>query len=100
MVLRQQQSVEEPADGELAVSDDEVEVVEEWTLPAGPMETVSEPLDCSPLLYVPVIQRPADQSPKVSDLRPGAQGQVKHSPIISRVHFVNDEFSFTMTIAR
>ncbi|XP_058629278.1 histone-lysine N-methyltransferase SETDB2 [Onychostoma macrolepis] len=63
VVLRQQQSVEEPADRELPVSDDEVQVVEEWTLPAGPMETVSEPLDCSPPLYVPVIQRPADQSP-------------------------------------
>uniref|UniRef100_A0A8C2KLH5 Histone-lysine N-methyltransferase SETDB2 n=1 Tax=Cyprinus carpio TaxID=7962 RepID=A0A8C2KLH5_CYPCA len=61
VVLRQQQSVEEPADGEPLVSDDEVEVVEEWKLPAGPTETVSEPLDCSPPLYVPVIQRPADQ---------------------------------------
>ncbi|XP_059409412.1 histone-lysine N-methyltransferase SETDB2 isoform X2 [Carassius carassius] len=61
VVLRQQQSVEEPADGELLVSDDEVEVVEEWKLPAGHLETVSEPLDSSPPLYVPVIQRPADQ---------------------------------------
>ncbi|XP_052401686.1 histone-lysine N-methyltransferase SETDB2 [Carassius gibelio] len=61
VVLRQQQSVEEPAAGELLVSDDEVEVVEEWKLPAGHMETVSEPLDSSPPLYVPVIQRPADQ---------------------------------------
>ncbi|XP_043103993.1 histone-lysine N-methyltransferase SETDB2 isoform X2 [Puntigrus tetrazona] len=66
VVLRQQQSVEEPTDGEPVVSDDEVEVVEEWTLPSGPTETVSEPLDCSPPLYVPVIQRPSDQSPLAS----------------------------------
>ncbi|XP_016349647.1 histone-lysine N-methyltransferase SETDB2 isoform X1 [Sinocyclocheilus anshuiensis] len=61
VVLRQQQSVEEPAEREPLVSDDEVEVVEEWTLPAGPMETVTEPLDCSPPLYVPVIQSPLAQ---------------------------------------
>ncbi|KAL1282934.1 hypothetical protein QQF64_001737 [Cirrhinus molitorella] len=65
VVLRLQQSVEEPPEPrgrEPPVSDDEVEVVEEWTLPAGPNETL-EPLDCSPPLYVPVIQRPADQTP-------------------------------------
>ncbi|XP_051743321.1 histone-lysine N-methyltransferase SETDB2 isoform X3 [Ctenopharyngodon idella] len=66
VVLRLEQSAEEPPDlrsREAPVSDDEVEVVEEWTLPTGPKETVPEMLDCSPPLYVPVIQRPADQSP-------------------------------------
>lgn len=66
VVLRLEQSAEEPPDlrsREAPVSDDEVEVVEEWTLPTGPKETVTEMLDCSPPLYVPVIQRPADQSP-------------------------------------
>ncbi|XP_073698317.1 histone-lysine N-methyltransferase SETDB2 [Garra rufa] len=64
VVLRLQQSVEEPPEprSREPVSDDEVEVVEEWTLPAGPNET-PETLDCSPPLYVPVIQRPADQTP-------------------------------------
>lgn len=62
VVLRLEQSAEEPPDlrREAPVSDDEVEVVEEWTLPSGPKETVTEMLDCSPPLYVPVIQRPAD----------------------------------------
>ncbi|KAI2668848.1 Histone-lysine N-methyltransferase SETDB2 [Labeo rohita] len=71
VVLRLQQSVEEPPEPrgrEPPVSDDEVEVVEEWTLPAGPNEPLEpleplELLDCSPPLYVPVIQRPADQTP-------------------------------------
>lgn len=67
VVLRLERSEEEPPDlrsREPPVSDDEVEVVEEWTLPAGPKETVTEALDCSPPLYVPVIQRPADQLPE------------------------------------
>ncbi|XP_077094229.1 histone-lysine N-methyltransferase SETDB2 isoform X2 [Siphateles boraxobius] len=62
VVLRLESSTEEPPDlsREPPVSDDEVEVVEEWTLPSGPKET----LDCSPPLHVPVIQRPADQIPE------------------------------------
>lgn len=62
VVLRLESSAEEPPDlsREPPVSDDEVEVVEEWTLPSGPKET----LDCSPPLHVPVIQRPADQIPE------------------------------------
>ncbi|XP_051982397.1 histone-lysine N-methyltransferase SETDB2 [Xyrauchen texanus] len=63
VVLRLEQNVEEPAapKSRELVSDDEVEVVEEWTLPSGVKETVTETLDRSPPLYVPVIQRPADQ---------------------------------------
>lgn len=52
------------------MSNDKVEVVEEWMLPARPKETVSEPLDCLPLLYVPVIQSPHAQH-KVSALPTG-----------------------------
>lgn len=36
-------------------------MVEEWTLPSGQTKTVTETLKTSPPLYVPVIQRPADQ---------------------------------------
>ena len=49
------------------VSDDEVEVVEEWTLPTGQKKTVTESLDTSPPLYIPVIQRPAGQLPVALD---------------------------------
>ncbi|KAK7166859.1 hypothetical protein R3I93_006592 [Phoxinus phoxinus] len=68
VVLRLESSAEEPPDlsREPPVSDDEVEVVEEWTLPSGPKET----LDCSPPLHVPVIQRPADQLPASADQLP------------------------------
>lgn len=45
--------------GEAQVSDDEVEVVDEWTLPTESSGT--EPPERSPPLHVPVIQRPADQ---------------------------------------
>ncbi|XP_007254911.3 histone-lysine N-methyltransferase SETDB2 [Astyanax mexicanus] len=50
-----------------AASDDEVEVVEEWTLPTGQKTTVTETLDISPPLYVPVIKKPADQTSVVLD---------------------------------
>lgn len=49
------------------MSDDEVEVVEEWTLPTGQKKTVTETIGTSPPLYVPVIQRPADQPNIVLD---------------------------------
>lgn len=62
VVLRLQQSSECPAErsGEPAVSDDEVQLVEEWRIPE---ETHAHTLDSSPPLHVPVIQRPAEQSP-------------------------------------
>ncbi|XP_060716680.1 histone-lysine N-methyltransferase SETDB2 [Tachysurus vachellii] len=68
VVLRLGKNLEEPflpkAQKEEQLSDDEVEVVEEWTLPSGQKKTgtlTTETLDTSPALYVPVIQRSADQ---------------------------------------
>lgn len=68
VVLRLGKNLEEPflpkAPKEGQLSDDEVEVVEEWTLPSGQKKTgtsTTETLDTSPALYVPVIQRSADQ---------------------------------------
>lgn len=58
------------------MSDDEVEVVEEWTLPSGQKKTVSDALDKSPPLYVPVIQRPSDQPSALLD---GQREQLEHS---------------------
>lgn len=49
------------------MSDDEVEVVEEWTLSSGHKKKVNETLDNSLPLYVPVIQRPADQPSNLLD---------------------------------
>ncbi|XP_030634846.1 histone-lysine N-methyltransferase SETDB2 [Chanos chanos] len=49
------------------VSDDEVEVVDEWTFPMSEKETVAEQLDSSPRLHVPVIQRSADLPSHVLD---------------------------------
>ncbi|KAK1802934.1 hypothetical protein P4O66_021464 [Electrophorus voltai] len=71
VVLRLERSLEEPASSrnqkEEPVSDDEVEVVEEWTLPTGQQKPASEALHTSPPLYVPVIQRPVDQPAVVLD---------------------------------
>uniref|UniRef100_W5UCA5 Histone-lysine N-methyltransferase SETDB2 n=1 Tax=Ictalurus punctatus TaxID=7998 RepID=W5UCA5_ICTPU len=65
VVLRLGRNLEEPLlskiQKEEQLSDDEVEVVEEWTLPSGQKKTVTETLDTSPRPYVLVIQRPADQ---------------------------------------
>ncbi|XP_066516209.1 histone-lysine N-methyltransferase SETDB2 isoform X2 [Hoplias malabaricus] len=55
------------------VSDDEVEVVEEWTLPTGQKKTVPEVLNVSPPLYIPVIQRPAGQPSTALDGKNGQQ---------------------------
>ena len=50
---------------EEAVSDDEVEVVEEWTLPmTGSSATTTDP--CSPS-HIPVIQRPTDHTLPAKD---------------------------------
>ncbi|KAF5902623.1 histone-lysine N-methyltransferase SETDB2-like, partial [Clarias magur] len=81
MVLRLGRSVEEPILSkknlkEEQTSDDEVEVVEEWTLPSGQKKTVSETLETSPPLYVPVIQRPSDQPSALLD---GQREQLEHS---------------------
>ncbi|XP_067298997.1 histone-lysine N-methyltransferase SETDB2 [Pseudorasbora parva] len=72
------------------VSDDEVEVVEEWTLPTGPKEAVLEPLDSSPPLHVPVIQRPDQLSaaaqaqcfprPAEEESEEGSAAQVQPDP--------------------
>lgn len=61
VVLRREQNVEPVTvkSRESQVSDDEVEVVDEWTLPSE--SSGAEPPERSPPLYVPVIQRPADQ---------------------------------------
>ncbi|XP_036413036.1 histone-lysine N-methyltransferase SETDB2 isoform X1 [Colossoma macropomum] len=71
VVLSLGRSLEEPLSSknmkEEPVSDDEVEVVEEWTLPTGQKKTVTESLDTSPPLYIPVIQRPAGQLPVALD---------------------------------
>ncbi|KAI4875991.1 hypothetical protein NFI96_031309 [Prochilodus magdalenae] len=71
VVLSLGQSLEEPVTSknskEEPVSDDEVEVVEEWTLPTGQKKTVTESLDSSSPLYIPVIQRPAGQPPVAVD---------------------------------
>lgn len=63
VVLRLQQSSECPAErsGEPAVSDDEVQLVEEWRIPEE-THTHTHTLDSSPPLHVPVIQRPAEHS--------------------------------------
>lgn len=80
VVLRLGRNLEEPLlskiQKEEQLSDDEVEVVEEWTLPSGQKKTVTETLDNSPPLYVPVIQRPADQ---LSTLLDGQREQLEHS---------------------
>ncbi|XP_072513334.1 histone-lysine N-methyltransferase SETDB2 [Salminus brasiliensis] len=74
VVLSLEQSSEEPLSSKVlkdeAASDDEVEVVEEWTLPTGQKNTVTETLDTSPPLYVAVIKRPADQPSMVLDGEP------------------------------
>ncbi|TSK17788.1 Histone-lysine N-methyltransferase SETDB2 [Bagarius yarrelli] len=72
VVLRQGRNSEEPPLSKLQkeepLSDDEVEVVEEWTLPSGQKKTeTSETLKTSPRLYVPVIQRPTDQTSTQND---------------------------------
>lgn len=70
-MLRLGRSSEEPflskIQNEEQMSDDEVEVVEEWTLSSGQRKKVTETLDTSPPLYVPVIQRPADQPSTLLD---------------------------------
>ncbi|XP_076839301.1 histone-lysine N-methyltransferase SETDB2 isoform X2 [Brachyhypopomus gauderio] len=71
VVLRLERSLEEASSfrnqkDELP-SDDEVEVVEEWTLPTGQQKPAGEALDASHPLYVPVIRRPADQTAVVLD---------------------------------
>lgn len=79
VVFRLEQNLEEPVlskiQKEEQLSDDEVEVVEEWTLPSGQKKTVTETLDTSPPLYVPVIQRPADQPSAPLD---GQREQLEH----------------------
>ncbi|XP_062865460.1 histone-lysine N-methyltransferase SETDB2 isoform X2 [Trichomycterus rosablanca] len=78
VVLRLGRSLEEPlppkSQKEEPWTDDEVEVVEEWTLPAGQKKTSSETQDTSPSLHVPVIQRPADQ---LSATLEGERGQLE-----------------------
>lgn len=80
MVLRLRQNLEEPLLSKIQkedqLSDDEVEVVEEWTLPSGQKKMVTETLDTSPPLYVPVIQRSADQP---STQLEGQREQLEHS---------------------
>ncbi|XP_056629057.1 histone-lysine N-methyltransferase SETDB2 isoform X3 [Triplophysa dalaica] len=72
VVLRREQSVGPVTvkSGEAQVSDDEVEVVDEWTLPTE--SSGKEPPERSPPLHVPVIQRPADQP-----------GHTQHKQVIS-----------------
>lgn len=72
VVLRREQNVEPVTvkSRESHVSDDEVEVVDEWTLPTESSGT--EPPERSPSLHVPVIQRPADQT-----------GHTQHKQVIS-----------------
>nr|XP_055062295.1 histone-lysine N-methyltransferase SETDB2 [Misgurnus anguillicaudatus] len=80
VVLRQEQNVEPVAlkTKEPPMSDDDVEVVDEWTFPK---ENPTEPSDRSPPLYVPVIQRPADQTgPSPSQQRRHARHKAISSP--------------------
>ncbi|KAI5629547.1 histone-lysine N-methyltransferase SETDB2 [Silurus asotus] len=80
VVLRLGRNSEEPLLCKLSkeeqLSDDEVEVVEEWTLSSGQKKTIAETLDTSPPLYVPVIQRPADQ---LSTQLDGQREQLEHT---------------------
>ncbi|KAI5090124.1 histone-lysine N-methyltransferase SETDB2, partial [Silurus meridionalis] len=80
VVLRLGRNSEEPLlckiSKEDQLSDDEVEVVEEWTLSSGQKKTIAETLDTSPPLYVPVIQRPADQ---LSTQLDGQREQLEHT---------------------
>lgn len=80
VVLRLGRNLEEPflskSQKEEQLSDDEVEVVEEWTLPSGQKKPVTETLETSPPLYVPVIQRSADQPSALLD---GQREQPEHS---------------------
>ncbi|KAG7315724.1 hypothetical protein KOW79_020590 [Hemibagrus wyckioides] len=82
VILRLARNLEEPLlskiQKEEQLSDDEVEVVEEWTLPSGQKKTgtiTTETLDTSPPLYVPVIQRSADQPSTLQD----GKEQLEHS---------------------
>lgn len=88
VVIRLGRNLEEPllskSQKEEQLSDDEVEVVEEWTLPSGQTKTVTETVNTSPPLYVPVIQRPADQLD-------GQREQLEHPVSLSFLYCKNTD---------